>query len=181
MTLPLLEEFVRDARTAAASDGRREALYDFLVKSMSEQSAIAAAIADQPEDEVLLHEDETCSIWSCRYDAEVVLPPHEHCMTAHLAVYRGTEVEVLFNRDETGLSHSRNVNVESGEVVTLDSDIIHAVTADGKTRSHAIHIYEGPLTRVKRSLFSWEKGDPIAFTMNNFHAMMRKRSELTEL
>ena len=148
---------------------------------MSDKTTIADAIAAQPEDEVLIFEDETCSIWTCRYNSEVVLPPHEHLMTVHIAVYRGSEVEVLYHRDTDRLRHAKNRVVSEGEVVSLGPDAVHAVTADGGEQSHAIHIYEGPLTQVKRSLFDWTSGGKIEFTTENFHAMLRKRANMAEL
>jgi len=177
----ILNDFVDRARDEAVSDKPTSALRELLKESFSERGAMADAIAAQEEDEVLLYEDENCSIWTCRYNSNVVLPPHEHCMTVHIAVYRGNEVEVLYHRDEDRLRHAKNRVVAEGEVVSLGPEAIHAVTAEGNGQSHAIHIYEGPLTEVKRSLFDWTNGGEIEFTMENFQAMMRKRSELEEL
>ena len=61
--------------------------------------------------------------------------------------------------------------------MSLEPDVVHAVTAEGDGLSHALHIYEGSLTQVKRSLFDWTSGNKVEFTMDNFRAMQRKRSE----
>lgn len=58
--------------------------------------------------------------------------------------------------------------------------MIHAVTAEGAGQSHAIHIYEGSLTKVHRFLFDWSTGREIEFTMENFHAMQRTKLEMAE-
>ncbi|MGB0852694.1 MAG: hypothetical protein ACPGSI_05340 [Pikeienuella sp.] len=181
----LLSILVDEARAAAGEADPSDALRRVLADTLYDCAAMADAIAAQPEDEVLLFEDVTCSIWSCRYDADVVLPPHEHCMTVHIAVYRGTEVEVLYRRQSDGLSFGGTTAVEAGSLLTLGPEAVHAVTADNKGQdngqSHAIHIYEGPLTQVKRSLFNWEDGGAVEFTMANFRAMMRKRADMPEL
>jgi len=148
---------------------------------MPERGAVADEIAAQEEDEVLIFENEKCSIWTCRFNSDVVLPPHEHCMIANIAVYRGNEVEVLYHRDENRLRHTLNQIITQGDVVSLGADAIHAVTAEGDGQSHAIHIYEGPLTEVKRPLFNWTTGDEIEFNMENFYALLRNRTEVVEL
>jgi len=177
----MLDEIVEQAIDAAASDKPSSAIKDVLEKSMAEHSTMASEISAQPADEVLLHEDKNCSIWSCRYDSDVVLPPHEHLMTVHIAVYSGCEVEVIYCRERDSLVWENNTSISEGQVVSLEPDIVHAVTAEGDRQSHALHIYEGPLTQVKRSLFDWVSGDKIEFTMDNFHAMQRKRSELNKV
>lgn len=177
----ILSIFVDEARAAAGEADPAEALRELLVETLADCDAMADAIAAQPEDEVMLFEDGTCSIWSSRFDPDVVLPPHEHCMAVHIAVYRGAEVEVMYHREPDGLQFGGATAVPAGSLVSLGADAVHAVTANGTGQSHAIHIYEGPLTEVKRSLFNWEDGGAVDFTVDNFHAMMRKRSEVPEL
>ncbi|MGB0504882.1 MAG: hypothetical protein ACPGGK_01690 [Pikeienuella sp.] len=181
MTPEILTDLIAKSRKAAASENPTSALREVLKSSQVNQSEMAEAIAAQEEDEVLLFEDETCSIWTCRYNADQVMPPHEHCMTVHIAVYRGNEVEVLYHREEDKLRHAKNRVVKTGELLSLGPDAVHAVTADGEGQSHAIHIYQGPLTNVTRSLFDWNSGGKVDFTMENFHAMLRNRSEVEGL
>lgn len=180
MKSTVFDNLVLDIRLAIADETPSVALRTLLHNSFRKTDAINRAIADASDDEVLLFEDDSCSIWSCRYNADVVLAPHEHCMTAHIAVYRGTEVEAIYQRDGTQLRHLENKVINAGEVVTLKPDVIHAVTAKGNEQSYAIHIYEGPLTRVKRALFDWNSGAQVDFTMTNFHAMRRVKAEMKE-
>ena len=177
---PLLAELVAEARKAAAADEPAKAIRALLAETLTRREAMADAIAESADDEVLLFEDDTCSIWTCRYDPDVVLAPHEHAMAVHVAVYRGTEIEVLYKREPGGMRHGGNKHVEAGDVISLGRDAIHAITSAGPGQSHAIHIYEGPLTQVTRSLFDWSSGAEIAFTMENFHAMKRVKTEMAE-
>ncbi|MBU2981585.1 hypothetical protein KO498_07120 [Lentibacter algarum] len=185
MTFEVLDALVAKARNAAAGEDPTAALRVVLQDSFAEQSALAEAVEAQPEDEVLLFEDETCSIWTCRFDPAVVVPPHEHLMNAHIAVYRGCEVEVLFHRKDIGeadgLRHAKNRAVNAGEVLTLGPDVVHAVTAEGTAPCLAIHIYQGPLSKVERALFDWDTGREVAFTMDKFNAMLTPRGELSDL
>jgi predicted metal-dependent enzyme (double-stranded beta helix superfamily) len=177
----ILDIFVDEARAAAGEADPSDALRALLIETLNDCDAMADAIAAQPKDEVLLFEDQMCSIWSCRYDPDVVLPPHEHCMKVHVAVYRGTEVELLYQRDAEGLHFGGATPVHAGGLVSLGPDAVHAVTANGDGQSPAIHIYEGPLTDVKRRLFNWTDGSAVDFTMENFHSMLRKRADVPEL
>jgi len=177
----MLNKIVAQAINAAALDQPSSAIKDVLERSMAERSTLATEIAAQPEDEMLLHEDTNCSIWTCRYDSAVVLPPHEHLMTVHIAVYSGCEVEVIYRREKDALAWEKNTLICEGQVMKLEPDVVHAVTAEGDGLSHALHIYEGPLTKIKRSLFDWVSGDKVDFTMDNFYAMQRKRSELNKI
>ena len=178
--MDLFDDLVKRAREAAIATDSGKAIRALLEDSMRDQDTIADAIASTPEDEVMLFEDETCSIWTCRYSSDVVFSPHEHCMPVHIGVYRGTEVEVLYKREPDVLRHGGNKHVNAGDVISLGPEAIHAITADGDVQSHAIHIYEGALTKVERSLFDWETGEALDFTMENFYALARNKADTAE-
>ncbi|MEO9819479.1 MAG: hypothetical protein ABJZ83_07705 [Yoonia sp.] len=179
MAKQILEDLFGQIRDAAASGDRSSAIRAVLLESQSRKDDLAEAIAELIADEIMVFEDETCSIWTCRYSSDVVFAPHEHCMGVHIAVYRGAEVEVLYKREPGKLRHGGNSLVKAGDVVRLGPDAIHAITADDK-QSIAIHVYEGPLTRIKRSLFDWTTGEEVEFTMENFHAMARRKANMVE-
>ena len=176
----ILDDLAGQIRHVAASKERSSAIRTLLQDSQSRNDEFADAIAAMNEDEVMLFEDKDCSIWTCRYHSGVVLAPHEHRMAVHVAVYRGVEVEVLYKREAGKLRHSGNSIVQTGDVVHLGHDAVHAVTADGDEQSHAIHVYEGPLTQIQRSLFDWVTGEEVEFTMENFHAMARNKADMDE-
>ncbi|MEM7267932.1 MAG: hypothetical protein AAF401_01625 [Pseudomonadota bacterium] len=175
-----LEELTAQLSAAAKASDPSATLRQSLRDALTTPDLIADEIAAKPDDEVLLFEDDACSIWSCRYTPGDVLAPHEHCMAAHIAVFRGVEVEVLYKPEGGELRHGGNLNVAAGELITLGPDAVHAVSAAGKAQSCAIHVYEGPLTKVERRLFDWNTGAAIPFTMENFHAMMRKSADMAE-
>lgn len=176
----IFEDFVAAARHAAAQEEPGRSIRAFLRDSLTQQEELSTAIAAMDEDEALLFEDQTCSVWSCRYAPDVVLAPHEHCMPVHIAVYQGTEVEVLYKREPGQLRHGGNKQVNAGDVVSLGADAIHAITAEGTGKSHAIHIYEGALTQKQRSLFDWGTGKEVEFSMENFHTMKRQKTDMDE-
>ena len=176
----ILDELVGQVRFAAASEERSSAIRKLMQDSQSRKDELADAIAAMNEDEVMLFEDDNCSIWTCRYNSGIVLAPHEHRMGVHVAVYRGVEVEVFYKREPEKLQHTGNSLVRTGDVVHLSHDAVHAVTADEDGQSHAIHVYEGPLTQIQRSLFDWVTGEEVEFTMENFHSMARNKVDMDE-
>lgn len=177
----VLEELVQDLRRHAAAPDAAKAVRRVLEDSFAHRAALSDAIAATPEDEVQLFEDESCSIWTCRFHPEQVMPPHEHKMAVHIACYNGAEVQLLYHRTGARLEHAGNTSVETGSVLSLGPDAVHAVTAEPGTASHAIHVYMGPLMQVRRDLFDWTTGAAVDFTMENFHAMVRPADDVAEL
>lgn len=172
--------FVEAARAAARESESTTAVRALLEKTLDDPAAIAEAIPDQAEDEIMLFEDETVSIWSCRFQPFVVMPPHEHKMTVHVGVFQGGEKNILFRRERESLKHVSTKVVRPGEVLSIGPDGIHAVTAEGDRPSHALHVYLGPLMQVERALFDWQSGAEVDFTMENFHSMKKPSSALKE-
>ncbi len=172
--------FVDAARAAASEADANLAVRDVLRQYIADPDAIIRATPDDSQDEVLLFEDETVSIWRCLFRPHVVMPPHEHQLDAHIATYAGGEKNILFHRRDGRLRHQATKIVRTGEVLTLGEDCIHAVTADGDQPSLALHIYMGPLMQLDRGLFDWDSGKRIDFTLEKFDAMKRSSSELPD-
>lgn len=177
----VLEELVENLRRQAAARDAAGAVRRVLADSFEHRQALSDAIAATAEDEVQLFENDHCSIWSCRFRPERVMPPHEHRMPVHIACYNGAEVQLLYRRTGNRLEHAGNTSVKTGSVISLGPDAVHAVTAEPGTASHAIHVYMGPLMQVRRDLFDWTTGAAVDFTMENFHAMVRPAGDIAEL
>ena len=172
------EGFVDAARKVASEPGANMAMRKVLQQSVADPEAIIRMTPDGGEDECLLFEDETVSIWRCLFQPHVVMPPHEHRLDVHIAAYAGGEKNILFQRCEDKLQYQATNIVKPGEVLSLDEDCIHAVTAQGDVPSLALHVYMGPLMQLTRGLFDWESGEKIDFTLEHFNAMKRPSSEL---
>ncbi|NNF79499.1 MAG: hypothetical protein HKN05_15845 [Rhizobiales bacterium] len=172
------DEFVSQVRAAAKEPDPNRAVRGVLEGCVSDPEPIIAATPEDGEDEVNLFEDEALSIWRCRFQPHVVMPPHEHKLTVHIAVYSGGEKNILFQPNDGQLKHENTTVIGPGEVISLEEDCIHAVTADGESPSLALHVYMGPLMKLKRDLFDWNTGEAVDFSMENFHQMKRRASEL---
>lgn len=172
------DNFVEKMRAAANSKTPTKSVCGELSSVLASVELKNSGLPEQAEDEILLFEDDTVSIWSCRFDSEFVMPPHEHKMEVHIGVVSGQEKNIMFEQKDGALKHINSVIVKSGEVLSIGADALHAVTADGHTHSHALHVYLGPLTKVKRDLFDWTTGAAIDFTMENFEKMKRSHKDL---
>lgn len=165
-------------RAAASSQTPTKAVRQELASVLASTELQNLGLPEQAEDEILLFEDDTVSIWSCRFNPEFVMPPHEHKMEVHIGVVSGQEKNIMFVREDNALKHVKTVIVDAGEVLSIGADGLHAVTASGNAHSHALHVYLGPLTKVKRDLFDWTTGAAVDFTMDNFDTMKRSRNNL---
>ncbi|NNK67016.1 MAG: hypothetical protein HKO95_09785 [Rhodobacteraceae bacterium] len=166
------EELSDDVRTAHARGGEA-AVKTLLAETIRNAEAMQAATPADGDDEIQLFEDDTLSIWRCRFQPDVILPPHEHKLKVMIATYGGTEKSWLYERKDGQLVETGTITAAEGEIIELDKDAIHAVTGDGGKPSLAIHVYFGPLMALSRDLFDWETGAAVEFSMENLHAMQK--------
>ena len=157
----LLQNLINAANTSQAEQTVKALLLAFV----ADPEAAAAQVPAYQDDDVILFENEHISIWFCRFPAGKTVPPHDHRMSATIAVYRGIERNDVFTKAEDGqLMLSEQIDVRPGEVVQLASDVIHGVTCISPTASEALHVYLGPLSKIDRSLFDVQNNEELAFT-----------------
>ncbi|MGI9389839.1 MAG: hypothetical protein ACR2O1_07260 [Boseongicola sp.] len=167
------EGMVAEIRTAAKQSDPEGAIYNVLSDALKNMDEMVSATPVAGEDEVHLFEDDDLSIWHCRFQPHVVMPPHEHRLKVLIAGYSGSEKSVLYTRTENGLEEAETVIAHAGQVITLDENAIHTVIAEGDVPSLAVHVYLGPLMTLKRDLFNPDTGSAVDFTLENFSAMKR--------
>jgi len=174
------ESFIAAAKAAAASDNPTQAMRDLLTETVRDPAPIKAAFADVAEDEENFYEDETLSLWMSRFHPHRVLPPHDHAMSVHIAVYDGVERNLLYRRPKEGgrLEEPIVRETAAGELLSLGPDGIHAPTAAGDAPSEALHVYMGKLSSVDRSLFDWDSGRAVPFTMERFESLVRSKGDV---
>ncbi len=175
MTEPMtLEGFVSAARAAAGGPDPLEASIALMMNALTNPSRIASDGADFVENEVLLFEDETVSIWHERFLPDEILPAHDHQMPAILGVYDGQERNRLFRQVDGTIASCGELVLAAGEFHVFGPEDIHTVQAMNDAPSHGLHIYLGALTRVERSLFDVEAGARMPMTEADFVRLTRK-------
>jgi len=121
--------------------------------------------------EVCLFEDKTVSIWYCRFIPGIKVPPHDHQMDVVVKIFDGTEHHGFYKNDNGKLIALKSTQVNAGEIVVLNGEQIHDVTPDKHKVSQALHVYFGPLNKIKRTVWDKENNKALPFTIENYQAL----------
>ena len=173
MTGFVLDDFIQQLRAAALSEQPVRQVRDLMNAAFSDPSAVQAAMPEFDNDDEVLYEDDTVSIWFVRFVPGLHVPPHDHQTTATIGVYEGAEDNHFYLREENRLVHKSSKRVGPGDVIALKPDGIHSVEAADGNNSCGIHVYLAKLTTIERSLFDWESGVAHPFTDENYERMKR--------
>jgi len=174
MTQFVLDDFVTQLRAAAKTVDPVKQVRALMTETFSNPAAIKASMPAFDNDDEVLYEDDTVSIWFVRFVPGLHVPPHDHQTTATIGVYEGAEDNHFYLSEPGKLVHKSSRRVGPGDVIALKPDGIHSVeAADGK-QSCGIHVYLAKLTTIERSLFDWESGEARPFTDENYDQMKRE-------
>jgi predicted metal-dependent enzyme (double-stranded beta helix superfamily) len=168
-----LDSLVEDLKEAALQTGARARVKSIMEETVKDPKWVSETMPTFEENEVILFEDDTVSIWYCRFVAGQSVPPHDHQMVPTIAVYQGAERNVMWVRNDAGgIDKKTEIVVEAGDVLQVGPTAIHSVTRDGDTDSCAIHVYLGKLTTVDRSLFDTKTGEEMRFSDDNYNRLI---------
>ena len=168
-----LNAFIQELRDAAVSEEPVRRVRQLMTDAFRDADAIRAAMPVYENDDEVLYEDDTVSIWFVRFVPGLHVPPHDHQTTATIGVYEGAEDNHFYLREPGRLRHKSTRRVGPGDVIALKPDGIHSVEAANGKISCGIHVYLAALTRIERSLFDWDSGEARPFTDDNYDAMKR--------
>jgi predicted metal-dependent enzyme (double-stranded beta helix superfamily) len=170
-----IEHLVAELRQAALAENPRAAVKDVLEAAVADPTRMRAQMPEYEENDVILHEDETVSIWHCRFMPGQTVPPHDHQMLATIGVYSGAERNDFYQAhpDTGGIQKSSEVVLEAGNVLQIGPNAIHSVGCASEEPCLGIHVYLGALTTVDRSLFDVEGGAVLPFTDENYARMTK--------
>lgn len=167
----MLEKLVNDLKAAARTENAPSLIKSLVQDFVKNPEMAKSAMPDYSENDVIIFEDDSISIWYCRFDPGTVVPPHDHKMSATIGVYQGIEQNNLFTRQGAELTLEKTTDIQAGQVVQIAPEAVHGVHCTSDDPSEAIHVYLGALTQVDRSLFDVEKGEEMAFTDENYQRL----------
>ena len=167
------DRFVTDLRSAAASPDAKERVRGIMEDAFQHPAALASAFADCEGDDVVLFEDDTVSIWYCRFNPTEHIPPHDHQTVATIGVYAGQEINHFYKREGERLVRASSKHLGPGDVIAMGPDAIHSVETEGAEPSYGVHVYLAPLTTIERSLVDWETGEASPMNEAAFKAAVR--------
>ena len=168
-----LNAFVQQLRTAAVEDEPVKRVRELMTDAFRDPASIATAMPEFDQDDEILFEDDTVSIWFVRFAPGLHVPPHDHQTTATIGVYEGAEDNHFYLREAGRLVHKSSRRVAPGEVIALKPEGIHSVEAADNLQCCGIHVYLAKLTTIERSLFDWDSGVAIPYTDENYEKMKR--------
>lgn len=168
-----LDSFVMELRAAARTDEPVKKVRESMSNAFRDPAAIRTAMPDYENDDEILFEDDSVSIWFVRFVPGLHVPPHDHQTTATIGVYEGAEDNHFYLREGGQLVHKTTKRVGPGDVIALKPDGIHSVEAADGSQSCGIHVYLARLTTIERSLFDWETGAAMPFNDENYDLMKR--------
>ena len=164
-----LDRLVADLREAAVAPASHAAVKSVLEAAVEDCDAMVAGIPDYEENDVILFEDDTVSIWHSRFLPDKTVPAHDHQMLATIGVYRGAEQNTFFERAPDGrLTQTSSMELSAGQVLQIGPQAIHAVSCVSSEPCCGIHVYQGNLTEVQRSIFDMTSGEELTFTEDNY-------------
>jgi predicted metal-dependent enzyme (double-stranded beta helix superfamily) len=82
-----LDSFVMELRAAARTDEPVKKVRESMSNAFRDPQAIRAAMPDYENDDEILFEDDSVSIWFVRFVPGLHVPPHDHQTTATIGVY----------------------------------------------------------------------------------------------
>ena len=171
-----LDDFVQQLRAAALDPEAKKRVRDLMHDAFLDPQSIKDAMPDFENDDEILFEDDSVSIWFVRFIPGLHVPPHDHQTTATIGVYEGAEDNHFYLQQDGRLVHKTTRRMEPGDVIAIKPDGIHSVEAANDEHSSGIHVYLDRLTTIERSLFDWETGAARPFTDENYDLMKRVAS-----
>ena len=168
-----LDSFLNTLCVASRQSDAKTQVLTLMKQTFNHYEHIAENMPEFPEDETLLREEETITIWHWRAQPNMIVPPHNHHIVAIIGIYKGIE-ENHFHLQQAGkLIHQTTQSIKAGEVFAVDPESIHSVQTVKDNPSSALHIYLGNLRTTERSLFDWETGEAFPFTMETYNKLLR--------
>ena len=177
----MLDDFVTACRAAAASGDPIAEVRTLLTALVAEPEQLARQVPSPASDdgglcgaEAILFEDDDVTIIVVHSRPHVRQPPHDHSMPAIIGVYQGAEVQRFFHRDASSadtLHETPGRTIHPGEVLSLGSSTIHAISTADDRWARAVHVYLGPLSSVDRSLYDPITSLPEAMTSARYDAL----------
>jgi len=168
-----IDQLVDDLKKAALLEDAKAQVKPILERTVKNPEWVGISIPDYADDDVILFEDDSVSIWHCRFQMGLSVPAHDHQMVATIAVYQGAERNVMwFSSGAGGIKQKTEILVNAGDVLQLGPNAIHSVSSAVDFDSCAIHVYLGKLTTVERSLFDTKNGIVMHYDGDNYQRLV---------
>jgi predicted metal-dependent enzyme (double-stranded beta helix superfamily) len=176
------EAFVSECRTAASAVDPVRAVHAVVEAAIGDGAAIDVALGiERKRENDTLFSSATLTVQRILWPGGLGSSPHEHRMWAVIGVYRGEELNHLFERTPDGLEECGERVVRRREVLALEADVIHSVENPRRELTAGLHVYGGDILGIERSAWGPD-GREVSFGENNaaYSSMFEPMRDLTQ-
>ena len=129
----------------------RRAVRQTLAEAMDRPADVADRMRPETAGITMLHHSDALTIIDVVWAPGMRIYPHDHRMWAAIAVYAGREDNEFYRREDITLASSHGRTLDTGDVMILGENVVHAVSNPGATPTGAIHVYGGDFVNQARS------------------------------
>jgi predicted metal-dependent enzyme (double-stranded beta helix superfamily) len=154
-----LDQLIAECQEARADSQPRLAIREVLARALARPAEVGEALAPTEGGLTLLHHTDELTVLHVVWAPGMRLFPHDHLMWAAIGIYAGQEDNTFYRRTgpaEPTLTESGGKRIETGDVLVLGDDVIHAVSNPLGRLTGAIHVYGGDFVNQPRS--QWGPG-----------------------
>jgi predicted metal-dependent enzyme (double-stranded beta helix superfamily) len=154
-----VDNLLADAKAAIDETEPRRAVRELLERTMATPNEVGDALEPRRGGLDLLYVSDELTVLHVVWAPGMRLFPHDHQMWANIGIYAGQEDNTFYRRldeDARTVHESGGKELRVGDVLTLGTDAIHAVTNPLDKLTAAIHIYGGDFVNNPRS--QWGPG-----------------------
>jgi predicted metal-dependent enzyme (double-stranded beta helix superfamily) len=157
------EAFVSECRAAASAVDPVRAVHAVVEAAIGDGASIDAALGtERKRENDTLFSSPTLTVQRILWPGGVGSSPHEHRMWAVIGVYRGEELNHLFERTPDDLKECGERVVGRLDVLALEADVIHSVENPHRELTAGLHVYGGDILGIERSAWG-PYGREVAF------------------
>ena len=172
-----VDNLVVEAKAALKETEPRQAVRELLERTLSKPDELGEAFQPRCGGLDLLYVSDELTVLHVIWAPGMRLFPHDHQMWANIGIYAGQEDNTFYRRledDRRTVHESGGKELGVGDVLTLGTDAIHAVTNPLDRLTGAIHIYGGDFVNNPRS--QWGPG-PLEERPYDFETVNRQFAE----
>src|SRR5438067_2621691 len=154
-----VDQFVSECQASLLAAEPRLAVADLLQRTLDDASSVEQALPATRGELTTLHHSPELTVLKVVWAPGMSIWPHDHQMWATIGIYAGQEDNTFYRRlddDARTVHESGGKELRVGDVLTLGTDAIHAVTNPLEKLTAAIHIYGGDFVNNPRS--QWGPG-----------------------
>ena len=155
-----LDRFVADLR-ASLAERSRGAMKEIVARAIADPDSLLHRIGEPGKAGIrVLHRAPDLTVLNAIWAPNQFAQPHNHRMSAVIGMYSGREDNMFWrrvsDRDIPKIEVAGGQALGTGDVTILGRDIIHSVVNPLAKLSGAIHVYDGDLFGMDRSMWNPE-------------------------